>query len=128
MHGLLRQIPALVECVTTRNTLKYPHLGLAYYKVHPRLFYGYEKISRGGSYMFVAFPGKAVLDGVFLKKLAETTLGTVLPSLDMEKLMELSEAFKALKSPRARKVVKWAEKHAHQRTALKASYTYNDLK
>lgn len=55
-------------------------------------------------------------------------MGTVLPSLDMEKLMELSEVFKALKSPRARKVVKWAEKHAHQRTALKASYTYNDLK
>jgi len=102
LRGLADQVPSVVECVTTRRTTRLEDLGLVYRRVHPALFFGYERVERGGSYVFVATPEKAVLDMVYFG----LDPGD-LPDLDFEKLERMAEAYRAVRGYRAVGVLRW---------------------
>ena len=85
-HSLIMQVPANVECVTTKNSRRYPALGLVYHKIPASLFYGYEKYEKAGSYVFVADPEKALIDAVYLNVISKETAGELSARVDRKKL------------------------------------------
>jgi predicted transcriptional regulator of viral defense system len=101
LHGLLDQVPASIECITTRHSLSFRELGIVYRRINPALFFGYRRMERGGSYIHVASAEKAALDMVYFGQSPPDV------ELDIAILREMAERFSALNSPRARRVVKW---------------------
>jgi len=102
LRGLLDQVPSTVECVTTRYSLRLRDLGIVYRRVKPSLFFGYERVERAGSYVFVATPEKALLDAVYF--------GYSLPDCgfaDLETLKRLARVYASQPGPRARRVAAW---------------------
>lgn len=93
-HGITTQVPAYAEGVTTRNSRRYEGLGVVYHRIHPSLFYGYEKYKKSGGYAFVADPEKAIIDGTYLGTLPRSTVAELADSLDREKLRAYVERFK----------------------------------
>ncbi|MGD0510289.1 MAG: hypothetical protein ABSA33_00460 [Candidatus Micrarchaeaceae archaeon] len=65
-HGIIKQVPRNVECVTTRNSLNYKDLGIRYHKIPESMFFGYIREPKSGSYVMIAEPEKALLDGLYL--------------------------------------------------------------
>jgi predicted transcriptional regulator of viral defense system len=66
LKGIIQQPPlSVVECVTTKNSFKLGKPRIEYHKIVPELYFGYERIERYGSYVWVAAPGKALLDKVY---------------------------------------------------------------
>jgi len=63
--GLIDQVPSIVEAVTTKRPAWLRDLGIRYRKISGKLFFGYERLARANSYVFVATPEKAVLDTVY---------------------------------------------------------------
>jgi len=108
LQGMIQQIPAIVECVTTRNSLRLERLKIEYHKVRPSLFYGYERIERYGGYVFVAKPAKAVIDLVYFGLYPREI------ELDLNKveLASMVKAYRKLGDYRAKRVVEWVEKDA----------------
>ncbi len=64
-HNMTEQVARYVECITTINSMNYYDLGIIYHKIKPRLFFGYKRYAKNGSYIFVADPEKAVFDGLY---------------------------------------------------------------
>ncbi|MDE1811060.1 MAG: hypothetical protein KGH66_03395, partial [Candidatus Micrarchaeota archaeon] len=62
----IQQVPKTIECVTSRNSFRYPKIGVTYHKIPEGLFFGYKRHSKAGSYVFVAESEKAVIDGIYL--------------------------------------------------------------
>lgn len=93
-HGLLQQIPANIECVTTKNSLRYKTLGLVYHKLPPALFYGYEKHKKDRSYIFVASAEKAIIDSIYLNVLGKAAVKDLLKRIDKKELIRLANLFK----------------------------------
>ena len=85
-HNILSQVPANVECVSPKNSRRYGKLGLVYHKIPPSLFFGYEKYRKGDSYVFVAEPEKALIDGIYLNLLPKNVLAEAMAGLDKNKL------------------------------------------
>lgn len=85
-HQMLSQVPRYIECVTPRNSRRYPALGIVYHRMPPSLFFGYERYAKAGSYVFVADPEKAVVDGVYLNLMPRNVLAELLDRLDAKKL------------------------------------------
>lgn len=94
LHGLMQQMPSSVQCVTPKNSLSIKALGLRYHKIPPSLFFGYERVSRGGSYALVACAEKAVLDGWYLGVFDKKILDDMSGKLVSEKLKELATRYK----------------------------------
>ena len=65
-HGMTKQVTRSIECVTTKNSFSYKGLGIRYHKIPESLFFGYAMQKRGESYVFVAEPEKALIDGLYL--------------------------------------------------------------
>ena len=65
-HNVSQQVPQRIESVTPINSITLDNLGLEYHKIPPRLMFGYERHTLGGSYCFVATVEKALLDGYYL--------------------------------------------------------------
>jgi len=93
-HELIPQISAFVECVTTRNSRKYPHLGITYHKISPKLFYGYSKLRKAWSYILIADPEKAVIDSLYFNAIDIDTVKDILPKLNSEKIEKYIKMFK----------------------------------
>lgn len=93
-HGLIMQVPRQVECATTRNSLNYKKLGILYHKIPPRLFFGYKKHKKEGSYVLVAEPEKALVDGIYLNRYSKSMVDGLKPKMDFSKLGNLLETFK----------------------------------
>ena len=53
-HEIMQQVPKNIECVTTKNSLKYSNISAVYHKIPEGLFYGYERHNKANSYVFVA--------------------------------------------------------------------------
>lgn len=70
-HGIIKQIPESVECVTTKNSINYKDLGIRYHKIPKGLFFGYMRERKGSSYILVALAEKALLDGLYLNIYSE---------------------------------------------------------
>ena len=94
-HNLTTEIPRYVEVITTRRSIVYAELGLHYYKVKPNIFYGYKKYKKGKSYVFVAEPEKALIDGLYLGILPETLIEEVGAFLNRERLIHYLCRFNA---------------------------------
>jgi predicted transcriptional regulator of viral defense system len=104
LRGLIDQVPSIVEAVTTKRPAWLRELGIRYRKISGKLFFGYERLARANSYVFVATPEKAVLDTVYFGGSPDPS---VLNQLDKEKILEISEAFLGLRSYRAKRVARW---------------------
>lgn len=87
-HGLITQVPKEIECVTPKNSRNYRELGIAYHRIPPGLFYGYERHGRGGGYAFVADPEKALVDGVYLNRLPKGLVEELKGKVDGKRLAE----------------------------------------
>jgi predicted transcriptional regulator of viral defense system len=108
LHELILQVQSHVECVTTHNTRRL--LGIEYHRIHPKLFFGYERRERGQSYIFLAEPEKAVLDMVYLGLAYPLILQEVLPKLDRERLISLGIRF--METTRGKRVARWVNQNA----------------
>ncbi len=85
-HGLISQVQKNVECVNTRNSFNFNNLGIVYHKIPTSLFFGFKKYKKGSSYVLVADPEKAVVDGLYLNIFSEENLVEFLSFLDLSKL------------------------------------------
>jgi len=112
--GLVDQIPFRIECVTTKYSIEIS--GIRYRRVVPRLFFGYRRVERAGSYVFVASPEKAVLDMVYFGYLPPTR---ILSEISISTLEEMAERYSGERGYRARRVMGWVKSLAHQRGDLK---------
>lgn len=67
------QVTKEIECVSTINSLDYAELGIKYRKISPAMLYGYRRHKSGASYVFMAEPEKAIIDGIYLNVFSEKT-------------------------------------------------------
>ncbi len=93
-HKLIKQVPKNTECITTKNSLQYKNLGITYHKIPPTLFFGYEKYSKNGSYIFVATPEKALIDSVYLNLISKSTCKEILEKVDKKNMESYLSRFK----------------------------------
>ena len=112
LNEFVEQIPNLVECVTTRNTRGLKSLGIRYRRIHPSLFFGYERMERKGSYVFVAEPEKSLLDMIYFGRLYPSILKRILRRADHGKIMSYGRRFEEVGGYRARRVLDWVGEHA----------------
>ena len=92
-HRLIQQVPNRIECVTSKNSLKYENIKAVYHKIPKDLFFGYERHSKTSSYVFVAEPEKAIIDGIYLNLYGREDLNELLPKVNRTRLLELSKRF-----------------------------------
>jgi predicted transcriptional regulator of viral defense system len=92
-HGLLSQVPAKVECATTKNSRSYPELGLYYHRLPPALFFGFSVQKKGESYVMIADKEKAVLDMAYLNMLPRPLYREIAGLLDKKKLATYAKRF-----------------------------------
>lgn len=92
-YGLSLQVPKMVECVTTRNTLKYPKAGIIYHKIPPSLFYGFKRYAKGESYFLIAEPEKAVIDGLYLNLISINDFKEYKKKLNYSNIIKLALCF-----------------------------------
>jgi len=108
LQELILQAPSYVECITTHGTKRI--LEIEYHKIHPKLFFGYERKERGQSYIFLATPEKAVLDMVYLGLLYPLIQQEVLPRLNKERLLNYAKRFKETR--KGKRVAMWVNQNA----------------
>ncbi|MCL5008563.1 MAG: hypothetical protein M1156_01580, partial [Candidatus Marsarchaeota archaeon] len=106
-HGVSEQITNEIECVTTRNSIHYKGLEIRYHKISTGLFFGYERLQKGDSYVFVATPEKALIDGVYLNIYSAGDIEEDLHkgSIDIGKLRTLLGRFHGRGSKKLSKVI-----------------------
>jgi len=105
-HGLIQQVPKAIECVTSRNTLKHRNIGAVYHKISEGLFFGYKRYSKANSYVFVAEPEKAVIDGIYLNLYGKKELEEFMPKLNRSRLLQLTKEFNGRGSKKIRSMIK----------------------
>jgi predicted transcriptional regulator of viral defense system len=93
-HGVIQQIPKNIECVSPKNSRKYIKEGIIYHKIPRSLYYGYERYKKSGSYIFVADPEKATIDGIYLNLLPKNIVKDILNEVDKEKLKHYLSRYK----------------------------------
>jgi len=108
VRGLLKQAPSIVECVTPLNSRMIKKLSISYHKIDGRLFFGYERVARYGSYIMVAHPEKALLDMVYFGRLVKGLKIKVEPY----KLHSIASRYRSLANKRARRVLRWVKEYA----------------
>jgi len=106
LHGLSQQIPKYIECANTKNSRVYENLGITYHKLPPKFFYGYKKVSKSSSYMLLAEPEKALLDGLYLGIFSKKDAQELKPSLDMKRLSSLLAQYGGRGRKKLEKMVK----------------------
>ncbi len=104
-HGIVQQVPKAVECVTSVNSLKYPDLGITYHKIPNALFFGYKRHSKSNSYVFVAEPEKAIVDGIYLNVYDKKVVKGLMHKLDQERILELAKGFSGHGSKKINSVI-----------------------
>lgn len=103
-HQLIKQVPKNIQCVTTTNSREYKSLGIKYYKIPPRLFYGYKKYKKDFSYIIIADPEKAVIDAVYLNTISKDLVKEIYEDLEKKKLNEYIERFQGWGK---KKIIEW---------------------
>lgn len=93
-HGIITQVQKDVECVTAKNSLRFKKLGIIYHKIPSQLFFGFKKHAKGRSYVMIAEPEKALLDGLYLNIFSKKDLTELVEKIDLQKLKEFIKQFK----------------------------------
>jgi len=91
--GLVKQVSARIECVSTKRSIRYDKLGIVYHRIPSALFFGFKKQRRSLSYVFVAEPEKAIIDGIYLNVLSEGLIEDLSSVLDKSKLLDYASRF-----------------------------------
>jgi predicted transcriptional regulator of viral defense system len=104
MHHLIMQVPARIDCATTKRNYYNKALGLYYHKIPKELLFGYAKERTENSYYFLAEPEKALIDCIYLNTLSKNTIKEITPNLDKQKLEEYANK---LAGKGAKKVKRW---------------------
>ena len=102
-HKITYQIPEYIECVNTINSYNYYGLGIIYHKIKPELFFGYKRYDKGGSFIFVANPDKAVFDGLYLKLISKFDI------IEYKREIDFSELLVSLKNMKIKGITKIEE-------------------
>ncbi|MDE1868658.1 MAG: hypothetical protein KGH60_01695 [Candidatus Micrarchaeota archaeon] len=105
-HGVIQQVPKTIECVTSRNSLRHKGIGAVYHKIPKGLFFGYKRHSKAGSYVFVAEPEKAVIDGIYLNVYQDKDVEELIARLSRPRLLALALAFDGRGSKKIRSMIK----------------------
>jgi predicted transcriptional regulator of viral defense system len=108
LRGIVSQVPTLVECITTKSSRTVAQPRVRYHSIAPSLFFGFDRLERYGSYVFVARPEKATLDAVYFGE--SPRIGEL--RVDKGKLVSMSKAYVNLAGWRGKRVAKWVEAHA----------------
>ena len=104
--GLIQQVPVKIECATSKRSIKYETLGITYHKIPCQLFYGYKKQKKSQSYVLIAEPEKAIIDGIYLNILTKDILKELDEKIDKEKLIEYAKRFKGRGKKKIMKAIK----------------------
>lgn len=104
-HGIITQVTRNIECVTTINSINYRDLGIRYHKIPKGLFFGYKRHSRGRSYLLMAEPAKALIDGLYLNAYSKGEATEYADKLDSLRLGRLAEQFRGRGSKKMNKVI-----------------------
>ncbi len=105
-HEIIQQVPKAVECVTSKNSLRYERMGIIYHKIPERLFFGYQRYAKSRSYVFVAEPEKAVVDGIYLNEYGKAELKELMPKLNLIRLRVLAKDFSGRGSKKIKTMIK----------------------
>lgn len=105
-HNIVQQVPKEMTCVTTKNSLKYPELGIKYHKISSSLFFGYSKFKKDNSYVYVADPEKALIDGVYLNIFSKKNYVEFKEKLDKNKIEKYLLKLKCRGKNKIKKVFK----------------------
>ena len=103
-YGLISQVPARVECATTKNSRSYPELGVYYHRLPPSLFFGFAPQKKGESYVMMADKEKAVLDMAYFNMLPKPFYREIAWELDREKLAEYAKRFNGRGGKKLRRI------------------------
>ncbi len=87
-HGLITQVPERIECCCTSNSRIYAHLGITYHKVSSLLFFGFKKMEKSGSYIFMADAEKALIDSVYLNLIPKNHVRQLVSNLNQSMMCE----------------------------------------
>ncbi|MCX7845311.1 MAG: hypothetical protein N2312_01725 [Dictyoglomaceae bacterium] len=87
-YGHLQQVPKFIECITAKASRKYDFLGIRYHKIHPSLFFGFKRVEKGLSYIFIAEPEKALLDSIYLSSISKDQAMEIREKLNEERIRE----------------------------------------
>ncbi len=87
-HEIINQVPAHIQCVTPVNSMRSQKYGIVYHRIHPKLFFGYQRHKIEKSYIFVADPEKALLDGYYFNFYNLDDLISMSEGLDFAKIEE----------------------------------------
>ena len=109
MRQAVSQVPAEVQCVTPLKSASVREPRIRYHRLTPALFFGFERLDRGGSYVFAASKEKAVQDSVYYWGDAPRK------ELDRKALRSMAGAYGRWGGPRGKRVVSWVESHDWQR-------------
>lgn len=104
-HGITTQVQKDIECVATKNSLKFKKLGIVYHKIPAGLFFGFKRHAKGKSYVVVAEPEKALLDGLYLNVFSEKDFKELSQKMDLQKLREFVKKFKGRGKKKLEKMV-----------------------
>jgi len=106
LHGLAMQITRRVQCVTSKNSKVLDSLGIEYHKIPGSLFFGYEKQSRGNSYVFVATLEKALIDGLYLGIYNKERAAELAMHVNLNKAIEMLNNFNGKGSVKLKRVIR----------------------
>lgn len=107
-YNIIKQVPRNIECVTTKNSFNYKNLGIKYHKIPESMFFGYIREPRGSSYIIIAEPEKAILDGLYLNLYSKKQLTSyfkAMENIDTARLMFFLSQFKGRGSKKLQKVI-----------------------
>ncbi|MCL5117388.1 MAG: hypothetical protein M1124_00985 [Candidatus Marsarchaeota archaeon] len=107
-YNIIKQIPRNIECVTTKNSFSYKNLGIKYHKIPESMFFGYIREPRGSSYIIIAEPEKALLDGLYLNLYSKKQLTSyfkAMENIDAGRLIFFLSQFKGRGSKKLQKVI-----------------------
>lgn len=104
-HGMMKQVQKDIECVTTRNSFRFKQLGVIYHKIPSELFFGFKKHPKGKSYIMVALPEKALLDGLYLNIFSEKEIKQFSQKINLQKLRLCLKRFKGRGSGKLRRMI-----------------------
>ncbi|MGC8558930.1 MAG: type IV toxin-antitoxin system AbiEi family antitoxin domain-containing protein [Nitrososphaeria archaeon] len=93
VREMVTQVPVNVECVTTRYPRNFTSIGVKYHMIQPELFFGFERIERANSYIFVAKPEKVLLDSFYFSRAYPHMVNSVLKQLNRDRLVDYAERF-----------------------------------
>jgi hypothetical protein len=92
-HEVTNQVPAQIQCVTPVNSINFPENGIVYHKIHPKLFFGYQRHKIEKSYIFVAEPEKALIDGYYFNLFTLDDLISMSENMDFAKIGKMMENY-----------------------------------